>query len=1488
VNFRRRPGRLGAVAVTSLMAAAVILVLGSAAAQARGPRRLTPGVRATAPSAQALSQALAQATGLATSQVSARDICPAASTGHARCSGQALVLRSTGRPVRPHVGAHATLGRVKSASEPALATPATSGANPPQTDTPAYLQQAYDLTALSQNDGSGDTIAIVDAYDDPSAASDLATYRSAYGLPACTTSNGCFRKVSQTGSASSLPASNANWEQEESLDLDAVSAICPNCHIILVEANSNASSDLDAAEQEAEALGANQISDSWTITSSSPISGTYTFPGIATVAATGDTGYVGPNADNYPAAFPGVTAAGGTDLAPASSAPNARGFSESAWSLSNGQGGGSGCDLQVGKPSWQTDTGCTGRSYADLSADADPSTGLIVYDSSDGGWLLIGGTSLSTPLISAYYAITGVSASSPQWAYSDSGMLNDIVSGSNGTCASNISYICNAGVGYDGPTGVGAISGAVVSGAPGIGGPAISSNSTYSYTANIRSRGGTIDGGVYPNGLRTTWWIQYGTTTSYGNSTPATSAGSGTAPASITGYLSQLTPGTTYNYRVVAQNSAGTTYGYNYSFTTLASSPTTPTAAFTRTPAPATPGSSVSYNATGSTDSGATITDYTWNWGDGSPIDDVGSNASTSHTYTSPGVYNATLIVTNGDGQSDSITHTITVDDPTASFTVSPTVPAPNQSVNFNGSGSTDPESTITGYSWTFGDGGTSTSENPTHTYSTRGTYTVSLTVTNSLGQTNTDTQSVTVDNPPTAAFTPSPTPTTPNTTVSFDGSASTPGAGGTITDYSWNFGDGTTQDTGTTDTASHTYSASGEYTVTLTVTDNLGVTSTASHTVTIDQPIPTFTTSPSVPAPNQSVSFNASGSTDPESTITDYSWNFGDGSPVDDAGSSPTTSHTYTSRGTYNVTLTVTDNLGLTNTISRSVTVDNPPTAAFAATPSPSTANSSVSFDGSASTPGAGGTIEDYSWNFGDGTQNNPDTEDTGTTPAATHTYTTPGVYTLTLTVTDDLGVTNSISHQLTVDSPPSASFTATPNPVAPGSGITFNASGSSDSFGTITGYSWTFGDGGTSTSEDPTHTYATRGTYDVTLTVTNDAGQTGTITEPVTVDTAPTATFTDGPNPSTANSSVSFNGSGSAASAGGSIVDYSWNFGDGTTQDTGTTSSASHAYSGPGTYTVTLTVTDDLGLTTSVSHQVTVDAPPAASFAVSANPAVTGSTVGFDAASSSDSVGTITGYSWSFGDGATSTGQTTGHEYSVPGTYTIVLTVTNDAGQTNTATRTLTVYSPPAASFSASPDPATAGSPVTFSGAASSDSGGAIMGYSWNFGDGTTGGGESPSHTYAGAGTYSATLTVTGSGGLTTSTSETVVVDPKPTSPPPALTSNLTAPKNQKLAPVLKHGLKIKLAVNQGAKISIQVTIPARATKQTRRTGTRHVAPITLLQQHGRAVASGTNQITVKLSAAAARKLPGSGPVVLTVKITVTGAGGTVTRTVKVALQR
>lgn len=325
-------------------------------------------------------------------------------------------------------------------------TPTPAPGNPPGFG-PGDLQSAYALPSSAA--GSGQTVAIVDAFDDPTAENDLAVYRTQFGLAPCTTANGCFRKVNQTG-GSTPPAANASWAQEISLDLDMVSAICPNCHILLVESNSAGFADLGAAVNEAASLGANAISNSYGGTEFSTETAYdtyYNHPGHAITVSSGDSGY----GVQYPASSQYVTAIGGTSLSRAS---NARGWSETVWS-----GAGSGCSAYEQKPAWQTDTGCARRTVADVSAVADPNTGVAVYDSTSyngqRGWLVFGGTSVASPVIASVYALAGNggSVNYGSYPYGHLSALFDVTAGSNGSCGS--SYLCTGKAGYDGPTGNG-------------------------------------------------------------------------------------------------------------------------------------------------------------------------------------------------------------------------------------------------------------------------------------------------------------------------------------------------------------------------------------------------------------------------------------------------------------------------------------------------------------------------------------------------------------------------------------------------------------------------------------------------------------------------------------------------------------------------------------------------------------------------------------------------------------------------------------------------------------------------------------------------------------------------------------------------------------------------------------------------------------------------------------------------------------------------
>ncbi|MGH3471501.1 MAG: S53 family peptidase [Nocardioidaceae bacterium] len=317
---------------------------------------------------------------------------------------------------------------------------------------PADIQSAYNLSPTA---GAGRTVAIVDAYDDPNAEADLASYRAYYGLPACTTDNGCFRKVSQRGDTTSLPSPDPGWGLEISLDLEAVSAACPSCNILLVEADSSSLADLIPAVRTAAAMGADVISNSYG--SRGEFSGEQTLERyykdlrVPFVVASGDYGYgngaILIGGVSYPAASKYAVAVGGTSLTPAN---NPRGWQETAW-----DGATSGCSAYIHKPGWQRDTLCSMRTVADVSAVADPETGLAVYDTFGyDGWLQVGGTSLSAPLVSSVYAMNSTGKTryaSSLYAHADG--LYDVVGGSNGQCQGT--YLCTALPGYDGPTGLG-------------------------------------------------------------------------------------------------------------------------------------------------------------------------------------------------------------------------------------------------------------------------------------------------------------------------------------------------------------------------------------------------------------------------------------------------------------------------------------------------------------------------------------------------------------------------------------------------------------------------------------------------------------------------------------------------------------------------------------------------------------------------------------------------------------------------------------------------------------------------------------------------------------------------------------------------------------------------------------------------------------------------------------------------------------------------
>jgi hypothetical protein len=406
--------------------------------------RLLRTVRATVPAllvALAIPAAgTAAAAGPATAQPHVERACGAAPAGQARCFALVRTDVHGGLGVRGPAGA-AKIRAGATAAETAL----------PDGYGPADLRSAYRLPSTG---GEGQTIALVDAYDDPTAEADLAVYRATYGLPPCTTDNGCFRKANQRGDTAPLPESGARsgWATETALDLEMASAACPQCHILLVEADEPEMADLAAAVDTSVALGATEVSNSYGGTEAhgtTAFAKDYSHPGVAVVASSGDSGYTVPS---FPAAYSSVIAVGGTSL---TRAANDRGWQETTWA-----GAGSGCSAWVDKPAWQQDTDCPGRTIADVSADADPDTGPAVYVTStprgSGGWTVVGGTSASAPYLAGVIALAGDPAAFPDASrlYSaPAAGLNDVADGSNGTCDGD--YLCTAVPGYDAPTGNG-------------------------------------------------------------------------------------------------------------------------------------------------------------------------------------------------------------------------------------------------------------------------------------------------------------------------------------------------------------------------------------------------------------------------------------------------------------------------------------------------------------------------------------------------------------------------------------------------------------------------------------------------------------------------------------------------------------------------------------------------------------------------------------------------------------------------------------------------------------------------------------------------------------------------------------------------------------------------------------------------------------------------------------------------------------------------
>jgi hypothetical protein len=448
-------------------------------------------------------------------------------------------------------------------------SPALSGNGVEGGYSPENLRKAYALPSTTA--GEGQTVAVVDAYDDPNAQADLSEYRSHYGLPACTSAGGCFRKVNQAG-GSGPPATNAEWAEEISLDLDMVSAICPKCHILLVEADTGAAENLAIAENEAVTLGATEITNSFgsALGQEPPFVSAYDHPGIPTTVAAGDEGY----GVEVPADNPHVIDVGGTTLVPES---NKRGWKETVWYDVEGSeisGTGSGCSNEP-KPSWQFDKGCAFRTNNDVAVVGDQNTPVSVYDSfkTSTPWQLEGGTSVGSPIVAAAMALAnsytrtfdGAHAFYIDFAINPSAFFNDVVSGKNGSCGGT--YLCEAKVGYDGPSGLGTLNGP-----PEVPPPTVATEAASSIGETTATLNATVD----PNGAEISQCrFKYGLTSSYTSTVACASPpGSGVSPVSVSAHPSGLHAATTYHFAVeIAYQGGQSRVGGDKEFTTTSSGP---------------------------------------------------------------------------------------------------------------------------------------------------------------------------------------------------------------------------------------------------------------------------------------------------------------------------------------------------------------------------------------------------------------------------------------------------------------------------------------------------------------------------------------------------------------------------------------------------------------------------------------------------------------------------------------------------------------------------------------------------------------------------------------------------------------------------------------------------------------------------------------------------------------------------------------------------
>jgi len=743
------------------------------------------------------------------------------------------------------------------------------------------------------------------------------------------------------------------------------------------------------------------------------------------------------------------------------------------------------------------------------------------------------------------------------------------------------------------------------------------------------------------------------------------------------------------------------------------------------------------------------ITGWAWDFGDGG----YSYSMSPVHMYTASGSYQVTLTVTDLSGCTSFKKRTVVVNPlPVAMFNISQER-CKGMPVNFN-----DVSTTYAGYivswNWDFGDGTQQTFNFPSnpdtdHIYTTPGTYTITLTLTASDSCNAIQAQTIVIDPAPTVNF--EFTNTCQGNAVQFT-DLSQLGGTGIISGWEWNFGDPVTgwNNTSNQQNPQHTYAENGNYQVSLTVYTANGCSNTLTQTVTITpRPVVDFYTD--AHCANSPVQFHPAANVN-TANVTTWFWDFGDGL----TGNIQEPAHIYAVAGNYQVTLTITDLAGCQSSITHTVNVIPQPTVVFGFT-QPACSQGTVSFTSGASAPV--GYLVRWEWNFGDG---NTQTILFPSSPNVSHSYANYGAFNVTLTVYTNDSCSNSLTRTLTVLQSPMANFQS--YGTCAGQAVQF----SDESQGTITNWSWNFGDpisgsSNTASIQNPLHTYSQAGNYTVTLTVGSANGCTNTVVKTVTIAPAPVVNFSY--NNGCANDTVMFVSSTFVNAA--TTASWSWQFGDNTIS---TVADPGHIYANPGTYSVTLTITNLNGCSNTKVHQVQVSAAPIAQFSYS-TPSCSNSSVSFNDISSTSN-GTINSWHWDFGDGNSTTvmapsNPDVNHSYSNSGIFTVTLTIHTSNGCENQMSTNIVVNSSPLAAFSYE---GTCSEQATSFTDLSQASGSSIIGsWTWDFGDPASGNNNysavaSPYHEFTAPGTYNVNLVIVNINGCADTSAQVIIITPPP----------------------------------------------------------------------------------------------------------------------------